>query len=316
MNFTRKTIFWVIALVFLGGLFHLLDEQAEETKKVEERQLRLFSASPEQVTEFWSVNLAENRRIHGVRDGKEWKLLKPISTKGDEKAIAKLLKNIVDARKDAILFEEPTPEKLQELGLATPEQEMGFVIPGQPPVVIQFGNLGPTHNIAYARFQGEKRVLRVHSDLKQEANHSLYSLRDKTILDFDPLQMVRLELTRTKMPRVVIRHEQDRWDMEEPVQARANMAKVLETVYAIKNSEIKEFPEANDESNHAMDNPLMTVAILLKGSTIPLRLQIGAKDRARRGYYAKRGEDATLFVVEEDLVAALMANDNTWKESQ
>lgn len=317
MNFTRKTIFWVIALVFLGGLFHLLDERAETNKKIEQKQLSLFTLTADDITEFWSANLKTKTRIQVTRDGKEWKITEPIVTKGDAKAIGKLLKNLLEARKDAVLFEDPPPDKLQELGLDAPEQEMGFVPRGQPAVVIQFGNLGPTHNVAYARFQGERRVLRVHADLKQEAIQTVYALRDKSILEFDPLQMVRLELTRQGMTKVIIRHEQDRWDMLEPVPMRANMAKVLETVYSIKNSEIKAFPEPNaDELTHVMNEIQVTVSILLKDAKAPHVLHIGSKDRNRRGYYAKRGDSSIIFVIEEDLVAALMANDTLWRETQ
>lgn len=314
MNFTRKTVFWVIALVLLAGLFHLLDERSARQLHREQEQLRLFSFTGEEVTEFWTAAPRTNTRIHLRREGAAWLLTSPIQAPGDAKAIAKLLKNILEARKDAVLFEDPSPAKLQELGLDRPEREMGFVASGRT-VVIAFGDQGPTNNVAYARFQGETRVLRIHADVKREADQSVHALRDKSILTVEPLQVVRLELLRQGLPRVVVRHEQDRWDMLEPVPARAAMAGVLETMYAIKNSEIKAFidPDAPHAAD-GLDAPRITVSLLPKDAKVPQLLLIGEKDRTRRGYFAKRGDAEQRFVVEEELVGALMADDTRWRE--
>ena len=152
----------------------------------------------------------------------------------------KFLTNIIKARKDAVLFQDPQPAKLEELGLATAELEMGFETSAGS-TIIQFGHKGPTHNIAYARFQGDPKVYRIHSDVKQEADKSVYSLRDKTILDFDPLKLSRLDVQRKDSDTIVIEHHKGRWNMLQPHSARAAMEKVLETLYEIKNSQVKEF---------------------------------------------------------------------------
>ena len=314
MTFIRKTLFWVITLVFLGGMFQLLNQKTEENRLVEEVNLRLFPFTSEKVTAFWIETRENGVRLRVVRKGDGWQFVVPLDTPGDGKVIDKLLVNILKARKDAILFDKPTPEKLQELGLEVPELGMGFETEGATSI-IRFGDKGPTNNVAYAKFDDDPRVLRIHSDVKQEADQSIYALRDKTVLAFDPLRTVRLEITRQRS-RVVVRHNRGKWDMIEPVQARAAMANVLETMYTIKNSEIKAFIDENPTDLHlyGLENPAITFAVLDKDEKKPQHLLIGSKDRSRRGYFAQRAGSVGVFLVEEELVHALMADAAKWRE--
>ena len=314
MNFTRKTLFWVITLVFLAGSFHLLDREAEETKRVAEIKQRLFPFDAAQVESFQIVDAGEVRaRVN--RDGEGWRLETPLAAKGDKKAIDTFLLNVLQARRDAVLFDAPSPEKLAELGLDQPGLEIAFTVQGRT-TAIAFGNKGPTNNVSYARFKGRTEVLRIHSDVKQEADQSVYQLRDKTVVDFVPLETVRMELLRRGQKPVIVHHEQDRWDMIEPEQARAAMANVLETLYTVKNGEIKAFIHENpeDPAVYGLDEPAIVLALLHKDAQQPQRLLIGNKDRAQRGYFAKREGEPVVFLLEEPLVHNLMADHGKWRE--
>ncbi len=318
MNFSRKTIFWIITLVFLAGAFNLLDMQVEEKKAIEAKKLLLFPFAPEDVAEFWITKTKENAVTRLVRDGEEWKFSEPLEYQGDNEAIGKLLTNVLKARKDAILFDKAEPDKLRELGLDDPELQMGFKAADGRSIVINFGNLGPTHNIAYAQFKDDPRVLRIHSDVKKEAGTGVYALRDKDIWKLDPLYMVKMEIVRKGAPRVVVRHHEGRWDMIEPTLARASMEEVLRIMYSIKSSEIKAFidqPEA-DLKVYGLDKPRVRLTINLKDDPEPRVLVVGNKDRKRRGYFAKVEGRDQLFVVEEDLMPVLMVADEKLREGE
>lgn len=315
MTFVRKTLFWVIALVFLGGAFHLLNQKTEENRQEEEVNLRLFPFTSEEVSAFWIETRQDGVRLRIERVGETWQFKQPLEAPGDGEAIKKLLVNILKARKDAILFEHTSAEKLQELGLEKPELAMGFSANGST-TIIRFGDKGPTHNIAYAQFDGDPKVMRIHSDVKQEADQTVYALRDKTILAFDPLRTVSMELQRTGRDYVIIRHDRGRWDMTEPVVARAAMATVLETMYTIKNGEIKAFIDENpiDLEPYGLKDPMIIIALQDKEETKAQRLMIGSKNRAQRGYFAMREGSKGVFLLEEELVHALMIDDKKWRE--
>ena len=309
MNFTKKTLFWFIVLIALGGVFFFYDKKEEAVKQLKEEQLKLLPTAEKEVSEFWINYIKENRQIKVVRENDAWQLVQPLSAKGDVKAIEKLLTNVITARKDAVLFEKVEQPKLEELGLGDHEVEMGLKYANQETVII-FGDRGPTNNVAYAMFKGRPEVYRVHSDLKKEVSQDAYALRDKVILDFDPAKMRRLEIVKSGKPKVVITQEQSKWNMLEPTTGIASMAKVLEYLFAIKNGEIKAFADENPANlaPYGLSSPMLQLTIYQEKKEKPYILTIGDKDRARRGYFAKVNQMEKVFDVEEDLVNTLLLN--------
>lgn len=307
MNFTKKTLFWVIVLIALSGVFFLFDKKQDEVKQVKEANLRLLPFAVKDIGEFWIYHIKENLRVQVVRGKEGWQLAQPLSAKGDAKAIEKFLTNVVTARKDAVLFDRIEPAKLAELGLAAPEIEMGLKAGGEETVIV-FGEKGPTHNIAYVMFKGKPEVYRVHSDLKKEAGKDAYALRDKTILDFDPVKMRRLEIVTKDMRRVVVEQDQGKWNLLEPARERAAMAKVLELLYVVKNGEIKAFADENpaDLTPYGLSSPMLQLTVYQEQKETPYILTIGDKDRAKRAYFARTNQQKKVFDVEEDMVNTIL----------
>jgi hypothetical protein len=129
LNLPKKTVFWIIALVALAGGFFLIDEQVEEVNKATEASLRLFPFGPHDIQTFWIESRTDGLRARLVKEDEAWWLIKPIRAKADGPFIEKLLSNIVKARKDAVLFENPQPAKLEELGCQIPGRSQGLSNP-------------------------------------------------------------------------------------------------------------------------------------------------------------------------------------------
>jgi hypothetical protein len=152
-------------------------------------------------------------------------------------------------------------------------------------------------------------VYRVHSDLKKEVDKDVDAFRDKTILDFDPLRMRRLEIVKKGAPRIVVEHHQGNWNMLEPVPARAAMAKVLELLYAIRNGEIKAFTDEDPGvlASYGLASPMLQLTIHQDQQESAHVLAIGDRHRAVRGYYARTNLSAKVFGIDEDLVNAILS---------
>jgi hypothetical protein len=314
VNFLRKSVFWIIILVVIGGSFYLVDQQVEEEKKAREVAQRLFSFEPEDVVEFWIRNREETYIV--VRQDDDWWLKEPLSVKGDKEVIDPIVENVVTAKKDAVLFEEAEPTKLVEMGLDRTDIEMGIKTATDYKVII-FGDKGPTLNVGYAMLKGEPRVYRIPSSVKADVDKDAYHLRDKTIISFEPLNVVRFEIEREKQGDMVIEQSREgKWDFTEPFRGKANMVKVMETLLKIRDSEIKAFieEEPSDLTPYGLTSPYIKVSIMddeEKGASV---LDIGKKDRVRRGYFARKNASGNVFLVEEELVNTLRFEANEWKE--
>jgi len=311
----KKTIFWFIALVVIGGALVLTDDRVEEAKRVEEINLRLLPFDIDAITGFRIGAAGEGVKVRAEQSKDGWRLTEPLAAKGDDEAIGNMLKNIVKSRKDAILFETPEPAKLKELGLETPKLNITFETGGGETTIL-FGDKGPTLNVTYAMFGGDRRVYRIHSDVRNEADTTAFALRDKSTLVFDPVKMSRFQIVRRGGDIVTIVQDRGRWDMVEPMPARANQTTVLETLFAIKDTPVKAFiDEAPEElASYGLETPRITVIVLEKGKKTSQVLRIGDKDRARRGYFAKVNADKPVVLLEENLIKSLLAGKEKWQE--
>ncbi len=316
MKLFKKTIFWFIALAALFGASLLIEDRVKEGERIEDANLKLFSFEIDELAEFWIKTGKDGIRARLSREKDGWWLNQPLVAKGDDDSVAKMLKNIVKSRKDAVLFKNPDPAKLVELGLAEPNLEIAFKT-GDGVTALQFGNKGPTLNVTYGKFKGEAAVYRIHSDVRTEADASLYALRDKSTLTYDPLKLSRLEIVRRAKDTVVIVHERGRWDMIQPERVKADHANVLETLYAIKDTPVKAFIDEvpTDLTEYGLDAPVITVTILEQGKKEAQILRIGDRDRKRRGYFAKSNGARNVVLLEEKLVNNLLVDMNRWKES-
>ncbi|MEE9566110.1 MAG: hypothetical protein V3W17_01285, partial [Desulfobacteria bacterium] len=63
MNFSRKTLFWIIVLITLGGAFYLFEQKAEDNRRAEAASLRLFPITVGSISEFWISHKKEGLEL-------------------------------------------------------------------------------------------------------------------------------------------------------------------------------------------------------------------------------------------------------------
>jgi hypothetical protein len=323
LNSARKTLFWLTALVLAAGGFYFFDQRVMEQDRIIEENLQLFPFTVQEVEAFWINSRKDGLRAKVHRRDGQWWLTEPIVARGDQSKIDSVLSNVVLARKDRTLFEEVDAVKLRELGLETPSIEMVFLVSGIETTIL-FGGAGPTNNITYAMLSGDPRVYRIHSDVKSEADKTVFDLRDKSLLTFDPVKLKRFEMNRRGQSRIVVEHHEGRWRLIEPSSAQASMENVLEGLFMINNAEVKAFtgdsiagldnPVQDKEATYGLSSPRIKLNIVDEQRDEPYVLIIGNKDRVRRGYFAITNRGEEILVIAEDLVNYLLSVKDNWQE--
>jgi len=315
LNSPRNTIFWLLIMVLVGGAYYYFDHQSAETRKTQEAALKLFPFKPAEITGIRILSSGESP-LRLLRDKETWWLKEPLEVKGDSGTIETMLKNIVGARNDGVLFEKPEPAKIRELGLDEPGLSMGFIT-ASGETVINFGLKGPTHNVTYAQLQGDHRVFRIHSDVASEARKTLYDLRDKTIFDFDPMKIVWIQIDQGDKRMRINQDIPGKWDFNSPKVGPASMERVLETLYRLKESKVKMFPDTKDPLDSIGLNPPIIRLSLGEGSgqnAVVRILNIGGRDTINRGYFARIQDAGEAVVVEEGLVHHLSQDAGFWRD--
>ncbi len=304
MKFFRKTVFWVIVLAVLAGTFYIFNKEVEEKKAVEEEKKKLFHFDPEDVALIAIRKPGQKDVVVKRVDDDAWVITSPVDAPGDKKNIEKFLKDLVMAKTDAVLFEEPPEGKLEELGLKTPYLKVELQTDDGRSKTVHFGNFGPTHNIAYASIEGDTRVFRINSDIRTDSDKGAYYFRDKTILTFDPLKVKTFEIKWKDGEDIVIEHpEEGKWDAVGLPAGRTDFVKLMELVVLLKKGKIKAFADDNpkDLARYGLDDPRVQF-IFTDKKGVKHTLLLGKRDKVRRGIFAKRGEQPVVFVLEEEVM--------------
>ncbi|MEE9613805.1 MAG: DUF4340 domain-containing protein [Thermodesulfobacteriota bacterium] len=327
MNFFKKTIFWVIVLAVVGGSFYIFDKETEDEKAEVERQKRLFPFEPGDVTVFTitrkgvkAVEEGEEGEESAVEEGEkkeqsiraerleggDWVVVSPVDAPGDGESIGTFLESVVGAKWDGVLFDEQTPEKLEEMSLEDPYLRVEFVTGGGN-ATVRFGEKGPTHNVAYALIDGDPRIFRIHSDIRADADKEVYDIRDKTIFSFDTTKVKSFKVVWTGGETIEVKHPAEgRWDTVGLPEGTTNFMRVMELLIKFKNSDIKAFDSEAPESlePYALEKPRVKI-FLIDEKGVRHSILIGARDKKRRGIFSMRGGEEAVFVIEEEVFDAV-----------
>lgn len=302
MRFFKKTLAWIIILLGLVGLSYFFEEKVTEIETEEAEKRRLFTINQSDVT---SVEITRGGEVLLVKKSKDgWFIDKPMIASGDEKAIEQMIKHTLEANIDAVLFEETPPEKLKEMGLDPPYLSVTIKTSSGNSVSMDLGDRGPTQNITFAQFHGETRILRVFADVRSELDKKPYDLRDKTVIAIDPKKLKKVEMIWRDGEKITAyQPRSNAWDVEGVALGETDLTKLLATLYGIKEAEIKAFIDENpgDLNDYGLLKPRLTIRFI-DDKNLQLKLFVGDKDKKLRGFYAKRGGDLNVFLLEEDFM--------------
>ncbi|MEK9148973.1 MAG: DUF4340 domain-containing protein [Candidatus Desantisbacteria bacterium] len=301
MRFFKKTIFWVIILLVLSGLFYFFDEKVTEKEVAEEAKRNLFSFVPSDVTEF---SITRGGTVIAVKKGiSGWVIEKPVIAYADQTAVEDLLNRAVKAKIDGVLFDEAPVGKLKELGLEPPYISVSLTTPSGT-ISLSLGDRGPTQNVSFAVLSNDKRVFRVHADVRSEIEKTLYDLRDKVVVAIDPRTLKQVEVLWQDRNGITIQHPQENvWDTHGIATGKTDDTKLLAFLYGVKEAKAKAFIDENpqDLMPYGLTRPRLKIKFI-DNKNLLQTLLVGDKDKKLRGFYAKRGGDRNVFLLEEDFL--------------
>lgn len=302
MRFFKKTIFWVIMLLVLSGIFYFFDEKVTQKEVAMEEKRRLFAFGPADVAGF---ELKKGDSVIAAKKGKNgWVIERPYITYADQTAVNDMLNRTVTAKIDGELFSEATKDKLKEMGLDPPYITVTIKTASGASTSLSLGDRGPTQNIAFAALSGNRRALRVHADVRSEVDKTIFDLRDKTVVAINPRELKRVELLWPDGRSISLMHPTENiWDADGLPAGKTDLTKVLRFLNDITASKAKAFIDENpnDLALYGLQQPRIKLRFI-DSKNLLQTLLVGEKDRKLRGFYAKRGADRNVFLLEENFL--------------
>jgi hypothetical protein len=129
---------------------------------------------------------------------------------------------------------------------------------------------------------------------------SLYDLRDKTAVAFDPPEVREVHLEFATLPPISLqRQENSSWQLTAPVSAKADAQQMQALLQHLRDVKIQAFVAAPPVAlaAYGMHTPALRLSLVVGEKRTIKTLLLGKQDADRRGVYARRDDAAEVFLL-------------------
>ncbi len=315
----KKTLIFLIILLLLGGYYYIFEVRiAEKKQATEEAEKKLFQIKADEIQEIIVKRADQEITLKKQDDG--WKMIQPVTALADDENVKSLITGFADAERDQMITEKSSED--QEFGLDEPDlvvtvktQEAG------PNFQFSIGDKIPTASGYYARVGDTSAVITVSTSVKTSLDKTMYDLRDKTILDFEPAQLKQAVFTIRDSDtgdgqEIKLEQTEDLWKIIFPKEFKADNTKMGALLSKVKSSRIKDFieEEPEDLAQYGLDQPSTTLSLVVGDDNTQKTLLLGNIDETKDGIYAKHEGAKNVFFVPTDLIEQFPKNPNDLRD--
>lgn len=229
----------LIALGVLAGLsayVYIVEIKGGERKQKEkEASEQVFSLKSGDVTGFTLARRGERVRLQKVAG--KWRIEEPLSADSDSEAVERLIGSLESLK---ISHDLGKQSDLGQFNLKDPAVRLELqAISRTAPPPLSLGGDAPTGGGTYARLGDSDKVLIV-TGASTLQGASLYSLRDKIFLKFDPARLSGCRIIRGK-EEVDLARSEGKWHLSAPVKGAADDSAVSDLLFALERLSVTEF---------------------------------------------------------------------------
>ena len=304
----RRTLILGLLLILVAGYFYIFEFRAAKQKEeIEESLKKIIPFSQEEITE---INITKKAETITLKKGKEWVLESPASYKADEGEIKAVIEKLNKAKKDRMI--EENPSDLSPYGLKEPQAELLVKNKENKSTRILFGKSNPTGEFLYAKISDSPGVFLINISINNILDKTNYDLRDKSLVDLDTGKVSKIEFLIKGFSSVVVeKNPEDIWDIKKPLTAKGDKTAIENLLVRFKNDKVKQFIDTPQSlSAYGLDRPSRKILFYLKDKKQSKSFIIGKEDGTKKGFFAKREELSTVFLIEKAFVEKLPGSAN------
>ena len=305
-----------VAAVLLG--FILLRDRFTPKAKLE--PLQVLPAMKAGAATSVQVKLADQPGIRAERTNGTWRLTEPVSYPAQTLSIEKLLGELEKLKAASMITARELrdrPRAAEEYGLASPQAAVTVEQPGST-LRLRVGATTTPGDQVFVQPEGREEVLVVDSAILQYLPRKVDDWRETSFLKLAGLSFDRLAVANGSKAFEVARPEPGQsWRMISPLQARANSARLEESLQALQNLTVHDFVSDDpkvDLAEFGLQPPELEIR-LAQGTNPVARLQFGkAPTNDTRLVYARRPNLNAVVTVPKDLLTPWYAPVNEFRD--
>jgi hypothetical protein len=236
----------LMAAVFLGLAlyYYFVELPAEQKIKTEQEQAeKLLPLEVKKVVEFSLIGKSEPIALK--REARHnWKLTLPFSAPSDSTEAEAFISEIASLKKTRTV--EEYPKDLSIYGLSSPFLKIHFKFENKKEETLLIGNESPLGGHLYFKRESQSAVMMAASS-KSSFERSIYSFRDKTLLNFNTGSIQHIQILREKNP-MELKKTGESWGITGDIRAQGDKDAIMNFLQAIQFSRVTEFVDEAPES--------------------------------------------------------------------
>ena len=234
-----------------------------------------------------------------------WKVVLPLEAKADKAKVHDLISTINGVRvKD---FLDEAPQDLAPYGLNPPRWRLTFLIgDDRAEKTLLLGDENTAKGGLNAKRGAMDNVFLVETKLLEKLPKEVSDWRDRALMAVKRDDMQRVEIRDGNSTLEVACVEncgkipEDRWQLKQPLEAKADAVKVRTLLRNIEELKAKSFinEAATDFNPYGLDHPAAQVHIWLREKSEPVTILLGREDAEQGGRYLRLAERPAVYLIE------------------
>lgn len=280
----RTTIILLLVCSGMVAYLYFIERNLPTTDELKEQNHRIFRIKGSDIEKIQLKNGDTVVVCERAADTKEWRIIVPLSVKGNEDAIKSLLGAIESMEEKGDLGKTQSPD----YGLQPPRAEVQFWAKGKQEN-LRIGNKTAVGEKVYVSTTDGK-VFIAESYVTDVFKKSLSDLRDRTLLESPISQVTRIVLKKQETVALDCKKEgEKRWQIQQPGSYRAdsvNIEDLIRQALVLKAVEfIKE--DGSDLVSFGLQPPEGEISLWIEGKEDPQSLLLGKRVEGKQEFYAK-----------------------------
>ena len=294
MKVRTTVILFGVFLILLVFVYLFEGPLSEKERRQQEGVVALFPGFQKESAAKISLK-SPTKEVILERHDSGWKIANTDDFFADPQLVDTALETIAQFKRDNIASRNPEKKEIFEVVPGKGLEVIVYTSDQKPLAHFILGKAAPDFFSSYVRKEGSDEVLQVSAS-RTTFEKDIKSWRDKTILAFPAELATQLTLTRPDESVTLEKDESGSWKIMKPEQVKAQQEVVEKIITTLSSLKALDFAEDYDETKYQLDDPLLTITLILKDQ-VEKRLLIGKLDEEKSQYYAKNQADKTIFLI-------------------
>jgi Domain of unknown function (DUF4340) len=307
------TLALLVIAIGLGIFVWILDRRSPGNREQLAHSAYLVDLDRNDVTQLEIENGDTKTRLLKTNDG--WRLTAPVVDRADSKVVDTLLYSTQFLKRDDTLGSlgkgDQKRNYLKQFGVL--RSRLILRCSGSKThIELQFGGETAVEGSCYVRIDSKDEVYVADDDLKNLISKPPDSFRDHQLTPFLNPEIDRIVLTQAA-GEIELTRQQDQWQIERPIKARASQAAVNRMLKKISDTPVLQFQD--EEGGGELETENSPSAITLFSGQSKVKIACGAPVSNQPGHiYVRVSDRPSTFIVDDSLAQTLEQKPNDLRD--